>query len=323
MKSLHLRLPALAAFFLTATLHAQVTLPPLAPPAVPPQPAAIPPPTAPDPNALKWDAETKEVNPKPGDLAATYSFVVTNVSDHDVMLNALRTSCGCTVAQLPSTPYKLEPGAKVVIAVTLDLRGKSGTLTKTVTVASSAEIKSLIVRANIPQAAPGATPVAPGPVPVTGGLAGRAMNIQNALADRQAIFKGDCATCHVDKGVGKLGVELYAASCGICHEVEHRAAMVPDLKLPRSPRDLAFWQKWIAEGQPGTLMPAFAAAHGGPLTQEQADSLAVYLYQTFPRPAPSAAPPWQPIALSRALTPHPPQPQSEVTPENTPASTPK
>ena len=80
------------------------------------------------------------------------------------------------------------------------------------------------------------------------------------------------------------------------------AAMVPDLKMPRSPRDLAFWQKRIAEGKPGTLMPAFAAAHGGPLTQEQADSLAVYLYQTFPRPAPSAAPPWQPIALSRALT---------------------
>lgn len=115
------------------------------------------------------------------------------------------------------------------------------------------------------------------------------MNIQNALADRQAVFKGDCATCHVQQGLGKLDADLYMASCGICHEAEHRAAMVPDLKVPRSPRDLAFWQKWIAEGKPGTLMPAFAAVHGGPLTQEQADSLTVYLYQFFPRNPPAAA----------------------------------
>ena len=118
MKSHRLRLPVLVALALTAALRAQEIPVPLAPPAVPQQPAALPAPSAPDPNALKWDAETKEVNPKPGDVAASFSFVVTNVSDHDVMLNALRTSCGCTVAQLPSTPYKLEPGANVAIAVT-------------------------------------------------------------------------------------------------------------------------------------------------------------------------------------------------------------
>ena len=101
------------------------------------------------------------------------------------------------------------------------------------------------------------------------------MNIQNALADRQAVFKGDCAKCHVNRSVGKMGAELYAASCGICHEAEHRATMVPDLKVPRSLRDPAFWQKWIIEGRPGTLMPAFGKAYGGPLTQEQADSLTV------------------------------------------------
>ena len=103
--------------------------------------------------------------------------------------------------------------------------------------------------------------------------------------------------------MGKLGADLYVASCGICHEAEHRATMVPDLKVPRSPRDLAFWQKWIAEGKPGTLMPAFAATRGGPLTQEQVDSLTVYLYQYFPRNPPTAFP--QPPIQSTA----PPQPQ--------------
>jgi mono/diheme cytochrome c family protein len=118
------------------------------------------------------------------------------------------------------------------------------------------------------------------------------------LADRQAIFKGDCVKCHVDKGVGKMGAELYAADCGICHDAEHRAAMVPDLKVPRSPRDLAFWQKWIMEGKPGTMMPAFAQAHGGPLTQEQIDSLTLYLYQTMTR-NPAA------VAATPAVTPAP------------------
>ena len=294
LKSICLALLALTAL---TPLRAQTPPPPLTPPAVSPQPAAA----APDPTALKWDADTKEANPKPGELSVPFNFVVTNVSDHEVLLNKLSTSCGCTVAQLPSTPYKLAPGSNVSIAVTLDLRGKSGTLTKTVTVESSAGIKSLIVRANLPPAVAAAnpgTPVAipsapvfaavgnavPAPVvvPVANATGDRAMNIQNALADRQAIFKGDCATCHVDKGVGKMGVELYAASCGICHEAEHRATMVPDLKVPRSPRDLAFWQKWIAEGKPGTLMPAFAATHGGPFTQEQMDSLAAFLNQNFP-----------------------------------------
>ena len=63
MKSHRLRLPVLVALALTAALRAQEIPVPLAPPAVPQQPAALPAPSAPDPNALKWDAETKEVNP--------------------------------------------------------------------------------------------------------------------------------------------------------------------------------------------------------------------------------------------------------------------
>jgi len=86
-----------------------------------------------------------------------------------------------------------------------------------------------------------------------------------------------------------MGQELYAASCGICHDAEHRAAMVTDLHVPRSTRDIAFWQKWIMEGKPGTMMPAFAQLHGGPLTQEQIDSLTIYLYQNFPKAPQTAA----------------------------------
>ncbi len=249
---------------------------------------------APDPNALKFDAETREYNAKQGEVSAPFTFVVTNVSKSEISINGLHTSCGCTVAQLPTTPYKLLPGSNVAINVTMDLRNKIGQVTKSVNVDTTVGPKSLLVKVNIPQA-PTVTPAAGQAAAPT--MNDRAKNIQSALADRQAVFKGDCAKCHVDKGVGKLGKELYDVSCGICHDAEHRAAMVTDLKVPRSERDLAFWQKWITEGKAGTMMPAFGAVHGGPLTQEQIDSLSIYLFQNYPkRPLatatrPVAAPP--------------------------------
>ena len=266
---------AIAAFHVSA----QIALPPEPTAVTPPAPAAAA--ATADPNALKFDAESKTYNAKQGESSAAFTFTVTNVSAREVVINRLSTSCGCTVAQLPTTPYRLASGSNVSLSASMDLRGKFGTVTKSISVDTSAGFKSLTVSANIPQAAPVANnPHTPG---AQNAMGDRAKNIQNALADRQAIFKGDCRSCHVDKGVGKMGHELYAASCGICHDAEHRAAMVPDLKVPRSERDLAFWQKWIMEGKPGTLMPGFAQIHGGPLTQEQIDSLTVYLYQTMPR----------------------------------------
>ena len=158
----------------------------------------------------------------------------------------------------------------------MNLAGKVGTVTKSINVDTSAGNKSLLVKVNMPATPP---PAAAADHP---GMNNRAENVKAALADRQAVFKGDCASCHVEKGKGKMGAELYAASCDICHaDSPTRAAMVPDLKVARSARDLAFWQKWIMEGKPGTMMPGFASQHGGPLTQEQIDSLTVYCYQNF------------------------------------------
>jgi hypothetical protein len=112
--------------------------------------SAAPPIRAPDPNALKWDAESKQCTPKPGEANAAFTFVVTNVSNYEVSINALHTSCGCTVAQLPATPYKLDPGSNVAINVSMNIAGKYGLVTKSVSVESSAGFKSLLVSANIP-----------------------------------------------------------------------------------------------------------------------------------------------------------------------------
>jgi mono/diheme cytochrome c family protein len=106
--------------------------------------------------------------------------------------------------------------------------------------------------------------------------------VEIAKADRQAVFKGDCATCHVPKIEGKWGQTLYDAVCAICHEGKHRAAMVPDLHNLKVPTNDEFWRTWIAHGKPGSLMPAFSTAEGGPLNDTQVATIAAYLNFAIP-----------------------------------------
>lgn len=112
--------------------------------------SAGPPNATPHSNALKWDAESKQCVPRPGEVNVAFTFVCTNVSNDEVSITALHTSCGCTVAQLPSTPYKLEPGSNVAINVSMNVTGKYGLVTKSVSVESSAGVKTLLVSANVP-----------------------------------------------------------------------------------------------------------------------------------------------------------------------------
>jgi mono/diheme cytochrome c family protein len=95
------------------------------------------------------------------------------------------------------------------------------------------------------------------------------------------VFKGDCASCHVHRGEGKYGQELYQADCAICHESEHRATMVPDLHALKTPTNFEFWRTWITHGKPGSLMPAFSTVDGGPLSDMQIASLANYLGESI------------------------------------------
>lgn len=238
-------------------------------------------------SALAWDAESKEYNAKVGEGIAPFVFSLTNISTAEVVISNVTTTCGCTVAQLPSQPWHLAPGTNGEIKVSMNLAGKLGRVTKDVTVNTSAGTKVLHVNVTIPLA----------PAPVAENTRGdRAANMEKAKANRQAIFQGDCISCHVAKGVGKFGKELYAADCAICHDTPRRAASVPDLRAPKTPRDQAYWANWITSGRAGSLMPAFGEKDGGPLSPEQIDSLVVFLMENFPKgsananPAPSKPP---------------------------------
>jgi hypothetical protein len=274
----------------------------------PSQPARVkdllnPQPAGPEP--LAWDAVRKELNVMPGDTEATVVYSVTNVSSSEVIIKAVRPSCGCTVAKLPKSPWVLAPNESGKLEATIDLRGKRGTLNKYLSVDTSAGMKMLTFEVLIPEP------------PATAAADLRTRNLMTSMADRQAVFKGDCVRCHVQPTAGKRGEPLFRTACAICHESLHRATMVPDLASVTKPKDRDYWRSWITRGKPGTLMPAFAYSEGGVLSQEQIESLVAYLTSDFlkqrrvvVKPAPSIPSPIgnfeAPTATSPDAPPTPP-----------------
>jgi len=259
-------------------------------------------------NSLNWDSETKVTTVTSGQSNAHLAFNFTNVSSGNVTITDVHTSCGCTTAQLPVLPWIIQPGTNGQIGITVNLAGKSGTLFKSATVNTDKGSKVLYVKIGIlpPIASVAFTTnqpdnfQAPEQRQSNGGILSpanqipdlptaqamldpnRSRSFQMAKVDRQAVFRGDCASCHVKPTEGKYGKELFYAACGICHEGERRATMVPDLHHLTVPTSPDFWQTWISMGKTNSLMPAFSKKEGGPLTKSQIVSLAKYLAKVIP-----------------------------------------
>ena len=218
------------------------------------------------PHPLVWDAMEKTAVVKPEGEEAKFTFHVKNTSQESVEIVQIQPSCGCTVAEMPSTPWILGAGSEGDFTAVVDYRGKHGKFSKALTVHSNAGSQRLTVVVDIQDTEEGR----------------RARNQQLAAVNRQGVFRGDCASCHALPTIGKMGAELFVTACGICHLASPRANMVPDLAVAREPRDAAWWEKWISEGKEQTLMPGFAAKRGGPLTAEQITSLVEYAMKTLP-----------------------------------------
>jgi mono/diheme cytochrome c family protein len=259
------------------------------------QAVAAPAPKPPEPVA--WDTLQKEITIQPTNKAQMV-FNLTNVSDHEVVITEARGSCHCTVAKLPSQPWHIPPHTEGHIDVSVDLAAKFGSVFKTVTVSYSntppTTIPPTVLRIIIH-------------LPEDPNMA-RNRNQQMASADRQMVFKGDCAKCHADTAKDKdgkelLGKELYVAVCGVCHEANPRATMVSDLHALNHPTNYEYWRQWVMNGKQGTLMPAFAKNQGGPLSDKQIESLAKLLAKAIPSkevpPAPMT-PAAKPMAVKSA-----------------------
>ena len=221
---------------------------------------------------IAWDQTLKATDATFDQEFAKFTFNFTNSTDKVLAILTVHPSCGCTTADIPPTPWIIPAGGNGKINLSVNLAGKSGTLFKSVTITTDHGRKDLMLRINIQAPPP--------PREMTEDE--RAKGIAAAKVDRQAVFKGDCATCHNNKIEGKYGQKLYDAVCGICHEAEHRASMVPNLHALNLPTNEEFWRTWITFGKPGSLMPAFAQSQGGPLTDIQIASLAQYLHAVIP-----------------------------------------
>lgn len=233
-------------------------------------------------DALVFDSLVKDQSAPLGEFTLSFPFAFTNAASEPAVIHAVRTSCGCTVAKVPSLPWTIPPAGRGEFTVVLDAHGKSGTVTKTVWLNSSLGIKSLIVRAKIPEGQDS------GP----SGNEDRLRNMQISQADRFTIFRGECATCHARPAQGRFGTTLFLSACGICHAAQNRASMVPDLQRLGHPTHREHWLKWITFGRHGSLMPAFAQSEGGILSDAQIDSLADYLSRTIdPQRTPSPSRP--------------------------------
>ena len=222
-------------------------------------------------NTMAWDAITKSTNVPANSEQAHFTFSFKNVSTNTVTILDVHPSCGCTTAQLPPRPWSIPAGTNGQIGVTVNLAGKFGMVVKSVRVQTDQGTRDLIVQITI----------LPPKIPVLTD-ADRIRQMAIAKVDRQAVFKNDCATCHVKNGDFRYGKALYDADCGICHESEHRASMVPDLHQLKVATNDAFWRVWVEHGKPGTFMPAFSMSDGGPLTDMQIASLVNYLSGTIP-----------------------------------------
>jgi len=198
--------------------------------------------------------------------------VTNSITTSPLTILDVHPSCGCTTVELPPRPWLIAPGSNGLLKISVNLAGKMGTVFKSVNVTTDKGKKDLMLRINIQAAPP--------PRAMT--EAERAAGIAAAKVDRQAVFKGDCVTCHAKDVQGKYGQPLFNSVCAVCHEANPRASMVPDLRNLKDATSEEFWRTWITSGKAGTLMPAFATSQGGPLTDLQISSLAAYINAIIP-----------------------------------------
>ena len=225
-----------------------------------------------------WDSLGKRHQSRPDELDVAFEFHFKNATEKEIRINQAFTSCGCTVATLPQKPWIIKPGQRGSIPITMDVRGKAGIIEKETTLVTNEGTVVLTTKIAI-----GADANSTGTPTRERTEEERAANLQLAAKNRQAVFQNNCVECHVKPTEGKRGRQLYATACGICHDAKKRAPFVTELRTLAKGKDRAYWDQWIRDSKPGTLMPAFAKKHGGPLDESQIKSLVIYLTRIFPR----------------------------------------
>ncbi len=187
-----------------------------------------------------------------------HSFIITNKGTAPLHLYKAWASCGCTAARLEKK--EIEPGEATALDVTIDTAMKQDSITKTVYIDSDDR--------KTPRISVSCKLIALDPH-------------QGMTAEGGAKIFSDahCASCHVAQGEGKFGRELFNADCAMCHGPKAEGAVGPALFGPYHNPQFTKLIKETTECGSKThrSMPGFLASHGGPLNQQQIDSIIDYL----------------------------------------------
>ena len=141
----------------------------------------------------------------------------------------------------------LGPGERGKINVSVDIRGKTGRISKTVQVYANDPIN-----------------------PVT------KLTVTMYIKDRvhmdqykaMEIFSEKCRGCHIDQGKGKTGWDLFKADCFMCHNAGKNTSLTGMSKKPRD-----YLLRVIRQGLDNTVMPGWDTKADGPLSEAEIKSL--------------------------------------------------
>ncbi len=100
--------------------------------------------------SLVFDSETKQYDASPGEAIAPYVFKLKNAGTNEFVIEQVKASCGCTTASMPSLPWHVPPGGGGDVHAQINLAGKMGSVTKTLTFYTSIGIRVVNLKVNIP-----------------------------------------------------------------------------------------------------------------------------------------------------------------------------
>ncbi|CAN5428647.1 hypothetical protein BH10BAC5_BH10BAC5_17510 [soil metagenome] len=191
-----------------------------------------------------------------------YEFPFSNTGNQELVITNVTTSCGCTAAT-SGDKTNFAAGESGVIKITFNSNGKQGHIEKTVMIESNDPVSPQMILTLFFDVA----------IPTD-------MSNHMMFSSNQSIFEGVCADCHVTKGIGKIGKDLYDNDCAICHgdAKDHKPHEAIDKNSTKKYTDEQLFD-YISNGsvtQP-TMMPGFHKKNGGPLTDEEISSLVTYI----------------------------------------------
>lgn len=189
-----------------------------------------------------------------------HCFKIENSGRKVLVIKDAHSSCGCTVPVIKKST--LMPGELADLDVIMDTSMKQGKVDKKIEIRSNDPVNPVAVihvKADV-----------------------RSPHADLGTDKTAKIFTGRCAACHVSKGVGKVGEDLFFADCAMCHGF--RARGVPGVAPSLVPADYhnkefyAYRKQIVSYGSKAhRSMPGFLDKAGGPLTEAEVDSLLQYL----------------------------------------------